>query len=382
MKNILFIELSLNPTNGGVERVSYILSKAFQNNGYENYFLFCDNDSDLIAENHKLRFNTNNNEEYLYKQFCMFIESNQIDIIICQNVFFPKFHSVYRKLKAQYNIKFITCLHSNPDIWINKNKWGYTTKKVYFKELARSIVHLFKNPYKEQINGMYEISDKFVLLSDAFIPIFKELYHTNINDNKLVAVANPCSFTEKENIPHKENIVLVVARMAEQQKRISNILRIWQKVESNYEDWKLVLVGDGPDLGMYKAMFNEMKLKNVKFIGHSNDVAAFYKRSRIFLTTSIWEGLPMTLIEAQYYGCVPIALDNYAALNDIINNGNDGFIVEPQNITQFSNFLSLLMSDHQLCKDMSERAIANVETKFDVHIITKYWLNILNEKCF
>ncbi len=378
MKNILFIELSLNPTNGGVERVSYILSKAFQNNGFENYFLFCDKESDLILESHKLKFNIYDTEDYLFNQFSMFIESNQIDIIICQNVFSKKFQLIYRKLKAQYNIKFITCLHSNPDIWVNKNKLGYTSNKVYCKDLARSIVHLFKNPYKEQINGMYKISDKFVLLSDAYIPIFKRMYNTNTNDSKLVAVVNPCSFADKEHIPQKENIVLVVARMAEQQKRISNILRIWKTVESNYVNWKLIMVGDGPDLGMYKKKSNEMKLKNVDFIGHSNDVATFYKKSKIFLTTSIWEGLPMTLIESQYYGCVPIAFDNYAALNDVINNGNDGFIVEPNNISVFSNFLSLLMSDEQLCNEMSENAIANVEAKFDINIISKCWFNILN----
>lgn len=53
------------------------------------------------------------------------------------------------------------------------------------------------------------------------------------------------------------------------------------------------------------------------------------------MMTSIWEGLPMTLIEAMHYGCVPIAFDSFAALYDLIDNGNNGFIIPNNDIDCF-----------------------------------------------
>ena len=376
-KRILFIERSLDPTHGGVERVSYVLAEEFEKEGYQSYFLFCEKDSELIPESRKQKFNTVANSDTLYSIFSNFIERNKIEIIICQNIHTPIFHPIYKKLKDNYPLKFITCFHGNPDMWVNKNKWGCTTSGVYIKELIRSGLYLLNNPFKTRLNGMYSLSDRFVLLSDAFIPVFKNWYQTDDNGEKLVAISNPCSFSGQKNEELKENIVLVVARMAEQQKRISNVLKIWKKLYQRNENWQLVLVGDGPDFNLYKRMSSSMDLKNIIFVGHSPNVAEFYKKAKIFLMTSIWEGLPMTLIEAQYYGCVPIAFNSFASLADIIENGKNGFIVESNNIEQFCNQTELLMTDEALRIKLSENAVESVKNKFEGDIILNQWLKIL-----
>ena len=376
MKNILFIEHSLDPTLGGVERVSYILSNAFNKHGYQSFFLFCHKDSDLIPEKFKSKFSLQDNTELLYNQFSHFIKERQIDIIICQNVDFPKFQTVYKKLKENHDIKLLTCFHGNPDIWVNKNRWGCTTTKIYFKELIRSIFYLFNNPFKKRLAGMYDISDRYILLSNSFIPVFKQLYHKEDNEHKLVAIPNPCSFQERVSTFSKENIVLVVARMAEQQKRISNVIKVWNQIEHEFKDWKLVLVGDGPDLNLYKKMSSKLGLRNIEIIGHSNNVAEYYKKSKVFLMTSIWEGFGMTIIEAQHYGCVPIAFNTYAALQDIITNKKNGFIIEKHNIKAFSEKVSLLLSNEDLLKTMALEAIQNIEEKFEINRISEYWINL------
>ena len=100
-------------------------------------------------------------------------------------------------------------------------------------------------------------------------------------------------------------------------------------------------------------MAAKMSIKNVIFMGHSNKVSEYYNKSKIFLMTSIWEGLPMTLIEAQHYGCVPIVYDNFDALKDIIINGKTGFIITPNDRVNFVSTLRMLMERPQLLQNIS-----------------------------
>ena len=174
----------------------------------------------------------------------------------------------------------------------------------------------------------------------------------------------------------KENVVLVVARMAEQQKRILETLKIWNKVYSNHLDWNLVIVGEGPDLSRYKSIAKEMKVSNVQFIGSTSNPQDYYRKAKIFMMTSIWEGLPMTLIEAQHFGCVPIVYDSFASVHDIIHNGKDGYIIPLYDRETYTNQLEMMMNSSQTLSRMSQLCMSN--TFFGISVILKKWNNIIN----
>lgn len=375
--NLLFIERNFYPTMGGVERVTYTLGEAMRECGHQVYYAFYGRDDEKLAVGYKMVFNQSMSDDDIYAMFDDFLREKNIELLICQNVHFPRYQRIYKRLKENRSVKIITCYHANPDIWVNKNKWGYTFKSIYIKELIRSIYfRVFGNPYKTNQRGMYEISDKYILLSESFKPIFCEL--NKVDGKKLLAIPNPCPFTEnKDNVSYrKENIILVVARMAEQQKRILETLKIWNKVYSNHLDWNLVIVGDGPDLSRYKNIAKEMKISNVQFIGGTSTPQDYYRKAKIFMMTSIWEGLPMTLIEAQHFGCVPIVYDSFASVHDIIHNGKDGFIIPLYDRETYTNQLEMMMSSSQELSRMSQLCMSN--TFFGISDILKKWNNIIN----
>ena len=148
------------------------------------------------------------------------------------------------------------------------------------------------------------------------------------------------------------------------------MLRIWAKIYKYYPDWKLVIVGDGPDLTIYKQIAS--KLSNITFEGHSSNVQSYYKKSKIFMMTSIWEGLPMTLIEAMHYGCVPIAFDSFAAVYDLIDNGNNGFKIPNNDIDGFVKKISFMMDNKQYLKKMSSRILQQPNI-FQMNDIIQIW---------
>lgn len=379
MKNILFIGLSLDPTIGGIERVSYTLSQSFEEKGHRCFFLFCNIDSNLISPDAKERFDLNASADSLYRQFSRFISEKKIDIVISQNVHYKAYHEIYAKIKLNSKVKLITVLHFSPDMWTNKNIPGCTTVKVYMREFIRSVYFSIKNHYKEEIEGMYKLSDSMVLLSDKYIPVFNKIYHTEDDGRKLTSIVNPCTFKAYRQHLSKENIVLVVARMEEQQKRISNALKIWNNVYDYTKEWKLVLVGDGPSIGLYKQMSARFGFNNVEFVGYSADVSQYYKKSKIFLTTSIWEGLPVAVLEALHYGCVPIAFDSYAALREVIEDGRNGFIVQLHNLEEFGKKLRILMENNELRETMAESGTLDIEAKFDLSLVRDQWLKLFSD---
>lgn len=371
--NVLFIENSLDPNKGGVERVTYVLTKGLSNLGYKCFVAFTNDNSDWLHNDYKLQLPLSGYREW-QNILTDFIRNNDISIIIVQNKYSKWQIDVYDKLKKTIGVRVVSVLHCNPDIWINKNKWSTTFTNVYLKDLLKTFVfYLFGNRYINAQKGMYNVADKYVLLSEKFIPIFKKTNKIEDKNNKLTYIHNPCSFSYECEDSFKENIVLVVARMAEQQKRISNVLWIWERLHNRHKDWKLVIVGDGPDLKKYKLMAKKMGLDRITFCGACSNPEKYYEKSKIFLMTSIWEGYPMTLIEAQHYGCIPFAFDSFAAVYDIIDSGKNGFVISLHDIEGYVSRLDDLMENDILIHNMSVNAELFANKKSNTELIINNW---------
>ncbi len=377
--NILFIERELNPTGGGVQRVSYILGEGLCKKGFNTWYAFHEkmSDTNLIPNDRKLIFGINIPQQNILEEFSSFIETNRINILFCQNVYSVKMCNVYRELKERFHVKIVTCLHANPDRTINKNCFKLTPFRIYLKDILRTIYfNVIGNAFIEEMKRVYAISDRYVLLSKRFIPVFINIVKPN-DISKLIGINNPCSFQEyKAN--KKSDILLVIARMEEGQKRISNILKVWNRLLWKYKNWRLVVVGNGKDLEYYKEYVRKNNIGRVEFVGASDNVQQFYSTSKIFLMTSIWEGFGMTLIEAQSFGCVPVAFDNFAALHDIIN-GSNGAIVKSNDLDEYVKTVDDLMGHDAKLNEMSVQAINSSRHNFDTDKILDEWCAELNQ---
>lgn len=378
IKNILFIERELTPTKGGVQRVTYILAEELRTRGFRTWYAYNtkESDSDLITEDRKLYFSEEETEESISEVLTDFILRNKIELIICQNVYSGKMRNVYKHIKNNLNIKFIACLHSNPDFYVNKDNIFLTPTKLYVKDVIKSIYRkIHGNEHVDRMRDLYSFCNKYVLLSKRFIPIFQQV--NKISDNtKLVGINNPCTFGDYE-FHKKSNVVLAVARMEEGQKRISVMLKAWQRLFKKHPEWSFLLVGGGKELTWYKELSQKMHLQKVEFIGASNEVEKYYAISKIFLMTSTWEGLPMTLIESQSFGCVPVVFDSFASVYDIVD-GNNGIAVKNNDLNGFVEAVNSLMSDESQLKKMSENAISTSRDNFSKEKILDEWCLMIN----
>lgn len=93
--------------------------------------------------------------------------------------------------------------------------------------------------------------------------------------------------------------------------------------------------------------------------------------------TSAYEGWGMTLVEAQQNGVVPVAMDTYSSLHDIITNGENGIIVLDNDIDAFTTALSSLMFNADRRRQMAEAGLKRCKQYQISHIVNK-WEEIFN----
>lgn len=363
--NILFIEQSLDPSLGGIEKVTRKISDKFIQEGHRCYFVYNKTDDDNIESLRKLKVSYN----VSYKEFSLllenFIKDKNINIVIFQDTSHKYLYNFFKEYKKGKSIKLIYCFHVSPDYWIYfKHRFNLNGLKYYL------MTAIGQNPYIRSIKRMNKIVDNFVLLSQSFVNDFCSIY--KIQKEKVKVIPNPLSFPEDTYSSQKENIILIVSRFCERQKNIKSALRIWGKIEIQNPTWKLLIVGYGEDENAIKTYAQDLNLKSISFEGKQDNVIRYYSKSKIFMMTSNFEGFGMTLIEAQQLGCVPIAFDNFSVLHDIVTNGKNGLIVPSRDEKQYASYCQEIMNNNDLFTSLSLNAIESCK-KFNINNIYMKW---------
>ena len=225
---------------------------------------------------------------------------------------------------------------------------------------------------------VYQNSDAVVLLSSNYIDEFRKFARIDETE-KFYAIPNIYDPPIVVDITAKEKRVVMLSRLVEIQKRLSLALRIWKRIEErgDLSDWHLDIVGTGRDEKAIKRLAKSLKLKNITFHGWLNGVD-FLKKSSILMMTSEYEGLSLSMIEAQTFGCVPVAFNSYSSLSDIVEDGVNGFSISPHgDVDVFANRLVHLMLDNETLGKMSNKSRENA-SRFSSETVASRWLSLLS----
>ncbi len=131
-------------------------------------------------------------------------------------------------------------------------------------------------------------------------------------------------------------------------KDFSLMVDIAKLVISQSDAVDFVLAGDGPERPMLEAKAREYGLQDrFRFLGHQNDIDAFYKSLDVYINTSIHEGIPMSVLEAMAYG-LPVIAPKVGGFPEIVENGISGYLVSSRTPGIFSDLiLKLLNPQHR-----------------------------------
>lgn len=302
-KKIIFTLYDLNI--GGIEKALINMLKIFDYNKYE-VTLFLEKKEGIflneIPKNVKIvNYNLCDSKNILYRKV-----RNRLKLI---------FHIIYKFKRYDCGIcyashrivgnRLIPFISKKNILWIHGN---------YYHDLESFNVFIKNFNIKKYKN--------IVFVSEALKKRFMEYY--NYNDKKLYYMNNLIDYkgmielSKKEKLKKNKLTLINVGRHTEEEKNLSMLFNVIEKLKNENYDFELLLIGDGKDQEHYKNLVKTLNIDNiVKFLGKKKNPFVYYKVADAVLLTSKFEGNPVVFLESKVFNVPIITTDVSDAKTDI-----------------------------------------------------------------
>ncbi|QCX39144.1 glycosyltransferase family 4 protein [Aureibaculum algae] len=209
----------------------------------------------------------------------------------------------------------------------------------------------------------YKKADGIIALTD----IAKGIIQDETGCKNIITIPNPVFDLKINESIKKEKIVLNVGRLncAKGQKYF---IEACKKI--NRPDWKFVILGDGELRKELEQQINNLDIHNlVTLNGVEKDVGKWLSKSTIFAFPSVSECFPIALLEGMAAGLPCVSFDCLTGPSELIEDGENGFLVPVGDVDQFSKKIVQLMNDENLRNKFSIKA-KEIQQKFSIDKIS------------
>lgn len=267
----------------------------------------------------------------------------------------------------QYYFLTIACLHPKVrfvyTVHSDANKENQTWDWRLFKLKRYMFVHRWMLP---------------VTISEASQQSFAALYHcesTLIHNGiaKGKVNASSKSVMDKLRKAEKTKVFLHAGRISTP-KNQQVLCSVFQTLIATHHDVALLIAGTAEESDIYEKL-KPYFCDRIVYIGERNDVADLMAFADAFCLPSLWEGLPMTLLEALSVGCIPICTPVGGIVN-VIESGKNGLLSADASETAYLSAVKtyLSMTDEE-CERMKANAIGSFG-KYDIKNCVKQYLKV------
>lgn len=351
------IQLIYSLQQGGAER--FVVELANELIKFNNEVLLCVFRDDSRDKN--LSFNKrflNDNVGYVnlkipngfhlntYKIIDDLIDSYNPDIVHCHLNVIPylfKAALLNRKIKIFHTLHNIASKTVSSKIQYYVNRFFYTNRIIIPITISKECSHSYRDFYKNNYDIMIENGSIEVTPTSLFSTVKDEInsYRNNLDTKIFIHVAR---FNPSKNQKMLVEAFVLLSKM--------------------YFDFILIIIGDGFDKNEAKELIGIANEK-IKFLGVKYNVGDYLLCSDVFCLTSIYEGLPISLLEALSCGCIPICTP-VGGIKDVIIDGENGYLSEDISRNSYLNKLEFFMENSKAIKT----------NKLKKYFIDNYSMNI------
>lgn len=369
--------LDIGGVNGGAERFSIDLSFRLQKLGYEIFVcaffkmgteleqLWVDKILDQGIELfHATKWQGNDNfSNYTkgIKSLSKFLEKQQLHIIH-SHFQLGTIASIY--LKYKFHIPIILRTAHNVSEW-DHNLYGWIRKQIF----SNYIYPIFLDT---EVGVSQAIVDQLLNHPGAKLcPGKQHLIFNGINLQK---------FTVKEEITVDHDKVIKigsVGRLSEQ-KGFIYLVRAIPKVIKDYPNIQFIILGDGEQKNLLLEEANKFGvLEFLHLEGQVPDVYTYLQQFDIFVSTSLWEGLPTAILEAAA-SRLPIIATNIPGNREIIEDNINGWLVPPANSNALASKIIKVLKSPELQKLFIDAAFKKINL-FSMETVSQQYNNLFIE---
>jgi glycosyltransferase involved in cell wall biosynthesis len=129
-------------------------------------------------------------------------------------------------------------------------------------------------------------------------------------------------------------------------------------------DAVFALAGDGPERNRLEALAADLGVaERVRFLGHRDDMAALVDAADAVALPSLWEGLPISLLEAMAAG-TPVVATRIAGTDELVASGTNGLLVEPRDADALAGAIRTVLDDPTTAARLATEGRATVARAF------------------
>ncbi len=175
----------------------------------------------------------------------------------------------------------------------------------------------------------------------------------------------------RPGLPVRPDTILVgfVVRMTIQKDPLTLVRAI--SLLPDYPNVKFVFIGDGDLKEHAIRLARELNVhERIIFMGFRQDIPEVLKGLDIYCLPSLWEGLPIGMLEAMGMA-KPVITTTVDGAKEVIRNGENGLLVPVRSPRRLSEALSELIADASLREKLGENARRTVIESFNVKQMTK-----------
>ena len=218
----------------------------------------------------------------------------------------------------------------------------------------------------------------------VLMPSFVKGITKRFPKEKVVVIGNVVPQHKKAvDLSKKKTIykIISIGRLVRNHKRPHLLLQAFAKLAKDFPQWNVELWG-AEDRAKYtkelKKIISDNNLEKRVFLkGTTNNVTAVLQQGDIFVFPSAYEGFGLTLAEAMSVGLPGIGYKNCVAVNEIIKDGENGFLAE-DGVEALAEKMQQLMSDQELRQRMGKAAHESMK-QYAAENIWGQWEELLNE---
>ncbi|MBI4864049.1 MAG: glycosyltransferase [Candidatus Riflebacteria bacterium] len=171
-----------------------------------------------------------------------------------------------------------------------------------------------------------------------------------------------------------------VARL-HRQKGLPHLLESMATVGRQRPEARLALVGDGPEEVALRSLAANLGITDrILFLGARNDVADLYRAFDLFCLPSLWEGLPISLLEALLMG-LPVVATAVDGTVEVVSHEQEGLLVPPGDPGALAGALLRLLDDRELGARLGKAGQARVLSGFTRSRMVELTGQVYDELC-
>lgn len=181
----------------------------------------------------------------------------------------------------------------------------------------------------------------------------------------------------QENNPEIEYTYILAVGRIDEVKQFDKLIKAYADSVLPGNNIKLMILGEGNKKNDLVQYANSLNITDkIIFMGFQENPYVYMEKALFVVLSSKFEGTPNVILESLACGTPVVSFDCFTGPSEIINDRENGLLIEDQNIEKLTEGMNLMFTDEKLYANCKLNAAASID-KFSLENIGSHWLQYL-----